>query len=156
MARIRRPGRPYVIPIASDGTVSENEVGRGSFSLVAGATYFYPLGGIDALLQHAQIQWDANAILTITFEDCDMGEDEVGDHSTIAGDWVPHNASTGAPYVESTAGGVVTNKTVAVAGGTAGAATYQVADSGARRNRLKVVVSANGTGVVRVGMNDKD
>ena len=51
MSRKYRPGGPYVPPIkATDGLPLVDQVGRGKYTLVAGATYFnYLVGGADTV-----------------------------------------------------------------------------------------------------------
>lgn len=159
MTRIRRPGQAYVQPLQANGTKLVNENGRGSYALAANTTYFYPLGGIDHLIESAQVQWDNATILTIAIEDSNFDHNEVPDDSELPGDWLKEDPSTA--YVSTTSpdgttgGAMVTNATIAVAGGTAGGAMYHLGNTGARRTRIRIDVGATG-GVVRVGANGKD
>jgi len=137
----------YITPIKSDGVVQEQsavDFGRGSFTLVAGATYFYPLGGQDAPYLDAHCQWDAALILTsVTVETCGFPESEVSYYSDDAGEWIDQDPATA--YVGSDGAGVtVTAGVVAVAGGAQGGCNFQMSGSTSRRTRLKVVVGAIG------------
>lgn len=142
----------FVTPFVSTGTEqvqSATEFGRGSFTLLTGVTYFYPIGGQDTPTLSAHIQWDAAIVITsITIEDCNMPESEVHWYSDNAGEWIDEDPSTA--FVGSDGAGVtVTNGVVAVAGGAAGGAMIHMDGNGARRTRLKVVVGGTG-GEVRV------
>ena len=136
----------YITPIKSDGTeqvASASEFGRGTFTLAAG-TYYYPLGGQDSPVQSCHFQWDATiAITSITVEDCNMPESEVPNYSTVAGAWIDEDPSTA--FVGTVgAGTTVTNGVVAHTAGAAGGCMFHIADTGARRTRLAVVVGTEG------------
>lgn len=142
----------FITPIKSDGTVqteSATEFGRGSYTLATGVTYYYPLGGQDALDVSAHLQWDASIIITsITVEDSNMPDSEVTWYSSTAGEWIDEDPSTA--FVGTVGAGVtVTAGVTAVAGGALGGAMYHVSDTAARRTRIKVVVGATG-GEMRV------
>lgn len=124
-----------VTPIkATDGTDVAVDA-NGYATLLSGATYYYPLSDGKATCISAQIEWDAAAILTITFEDCNFNE--ISNHSAVAGKWIPSAL------------------TASAAGGSAGGAIFNVADLATRRQRLKVVVGGTG-GQVRVARHGKD
>ena len=144
----------YITPIKSDGVVqveSATEFGRGAFTLASGTTYFYPLGGQDSPFLSAHCQWDASIIITsITLEDCNFpdGTSGVEWHDDAAGEWIDEDPTSA--FVGTDGAGVtVTNGVVAVAGGAQGGCLFHMADTGARRTRLKVVVGGTG-GEMRV------
>lgn len=126
------------VPAAYPSTSS-----RGWFTLAAG-TWLIPLGGQDCPIHSAHCQWDANFVATgITVEDCDAEPADVSDVSVFAGDWIDEDPSTA--FVGTVGAGVtVTNGVVAVAGGAAGGCMFHIADTGARRTRLRVVVGTQG------------
>lgn len=148
----------YITPIKSDGTVqtqSATEFGRGAFTLTAGTTYYFPLGGQDSPVLSAHLQHDASIVITsVTVEDCNFPESDVESYSSTAGEWIDEDPSTAFVGVVGTATSA-TNGVVAVTGGTAGGAMWHIADTGARRTRLKVVVGATG-GEVRVAQWAKE
>lgn len=155
MGRQNRASGPYVAPIKSDGTLQTDEKGRGNYTLTSGTTYYYPLGGAGAPLIGAHVQWDASIVITsITVEDSNFGDDEAPITSSTAGDWIDEDPSTAFVGLVG-AGATATNGVVAVTGGAAGGAMFHIANSGARRTRLKVVVGATG-GVLRAAAWGKD
>jgi len=80
---------------------------------------------------------DIAAILTITF--ADTNQNEVSNHNAVAGKWIQENPLTA--YIP-VLGGTATGMTVAVPGGTAGGAMYNVSGAGTKRSRLKIVVGS--------------
>ena len=52
----------YVVPIKSDGTPAVG-AGRGAYTLTAGATYYFPLGGADAGIVSGHVAWTADPII---------------------------------------------------------------------------------------------
>lgn len=148
----------YVQPIKSDGTYqteSATEFGRGAYTLSSGTTYYYPIGGADSPVTSAHVQWDAAIVITsITIEDCNMQPADVTDYSATAGEWIDEDPSTA--FVGTVGSGAsVTNGVVANSGGAAGGCMFHVADNGARRIRLKVVVAGTG-GELRVSAWGKE
>lgn len=146
-----------IIPYKSDGTYQDAKgavPNIAGYTLANGTTYYYPLGRAvkDAPFTAVHIKWDINAILTITVEDTCF--DDVNDWDTTAGNWVKEDPSTA--YVAHDGASTVLNGTVSVPGGTAaGSALYHIANTGAMRCRLKVIVGGTG-GVVRVAQNAKE
>lgn len=138
-----------VVPL-SDAGVPITVDANGYATLVAGATYFYPLSEPGDLVQSAHVQWDIAAILTITF--ADTNQNEVTPFSVVAGRWIQENPLTA--YIP-VLGGTATGMTVAVPGGTAGGAMYNISGAGTKRSRLKIVVGGTG-GVVRVSKHGKE
>jgi hypothetical protein len=157
MGRRNRAGNRYVAPIDSAGAAPVAAVPgpRGQFTLSSGTTYLYILTAADPTRISAHVQWDAAVVITsITFEDTNVMRDEVSDFSTTNGDWIDEDPSTA--FVGTQGAGVtVTNGVVAVAGGAVGGCMFHVADHGAARARLRVVVGGTG-GVVRVATHDKE
>lgn len=168
MSRMPRAGGVYVAPVdvaASQAlpvgvepiqdVLVTPEAPHGKYTLVAGTTYVYPLGGPDAPFLSAHVQWDAAIIITsITVEDTNFGKADVTNFSTTAGDWINENPSTA--FVGFVGAGVtVTNGVIAVIGGAAGGCMFHVAETGAIRSRLRVAVGATG-GALRVGSHGKD
>lgn len=141
----------YITPLIAGGATeqvqSAAEFGRGSFTLVANTTYYYPLGGQDSPVLSAHIKWDAAIALTATIEDSNFPDSEVAWHSDSAGDWIDEDPTTAFVGTDG-AGVVVTNGVAVVTAGSVGGAMYHVADTGARRTRLKVAVGATGGEVV--------
>lgn len=99
-------------------------------------TIYIPFGGDASLVQSAQLQWDAVLVAGVTVESCNFPEP--ANNSVIAGEWAPEAVPA------------VTN----VVGGSAGGAMLHVSNNGARRLRLKVVVST--AGGLRVRAHGKD
>lgn len=152
----------YITPIKSDGTLavagSDATLGssnRGVYTLALSTTYFFPIGIQDAEHTHMQLQGDAAIVLTsATVEDSDLAPSEASDYSDNAGEWL----ATPAALIESAAEGAgwtQTSDVLAVAGGAAGGASWNVVNYGARRMRLKVVVGGTG-GEVRLSMWSKE
>ena len=137
----------FITPIKSDGveqTESATEFGRGSFTLTAGATYYYPIGGQDCPNLSAHMHWDAAIVITsITVEDCDMPPGEVSDYvASTGGQWIDEDPAAAFVGVKG-AGVTVTSGVVAAAGGALGGCLFHIS-TGARRTRLAVVVGATG------------
>ncbi len=142
----------YITPIKSDGTEEvqdATELGRGSFTLEAATTYFFPLGGQDTPIASVHLQHDgAIAITSATVESCNFPESESSNFDDSAGTWFGWAPTTA--YVPVDGGSTTaTNGVVAVVAGNIGGAMWSIADLGCRRTRLKVVVGATG-GEVRV------
>lgn len=144
MGRSGRTGTRYITPIDSTGAPVA-EQGRGKYTLTAGATYHYLLGGDDGPYQSVQLTGiTAAAVVTsATIMDTNHMPNEVTDQDATAGNWIPEAPSAG--YVATTgAGWAATNSVVAVAGGAVGGAMWHIAETGAARTRLTVVVGGTG------------
>ncbi len=155
MSRAPRAGGTYVTPITAAGVEATAAPGRGNYTLVLGTTYVFMLGGPDATVISAHFQWDASIVITsLTVEDCNMPETEASDYSTTAGDWIDEDPSTA--FVGVVGAGVSHTAGVATAtGGALGGCMFHIADTGARRTRIKVVVGATG-GVLRCAAHAKE
>jgi hypothetical protein len=93
----------------------------------ATATHYFEIGGADDGITSCQIMWDdATSAATITLETTNLGVSEVAYDSLLANKW----------SVEP----VVITGPVASA---AGSFMCHIGNNGAKRNRLKVVVTAN-------------
>ena len=144
-----------VSPQKSDGTFPtqvEDQAGlQAGVTLVNGTTYFYVLDAQRPCpLQSFHIKWDSAAILTVTLEKSNLVD--VTAYSTTAGDWIEDDS---ADLLIDKTSGTVTGTSLAVAGGTAGGATFKHKFAAFIRTRLKVVVGGTG-GVVRVAAVGKD
>ncbi len=135
------PRDPAYLPVYhSDGTKQPDHNNNGVV-LANGTTYYVPFGGEASTLNDVHIQWDAAIILTSVEVEFSCNPD-VNPWTGTAGEFVKNNL-VGAFGSLQASSGTVTALTLAVAGGTAGGAVWNVA-VGARRGRLKVVVGATG------------
>ncbi len=148
----------YVTPFTAAGAEqaqSAAEFGRGAFTLIAGTTYMFPLAAQDVLALGVHLQHDAAiAITSATVEVCSLPPQETSDFSDNAGEWFGLAPTTAYVPVDG-ATTTATNGVVAVVAGNIGGAHWDVADIGARRARLKVVVGGTG-GEVRVSTWGKE
>ncbi len=158
----RTVNRTYIAPIEDDGTPVEPgsestfENARGVYTLEANSTYYFilPLGGstmIDVHLTH-----DAEIVITLAqLETCSHAKSDVSDsHAEGDGSWIaqdPPSAYVAVAGADTSATGAI----VAVAGGTAGGASWQGSDVASERARLAVATGASG-GEVRVSLCGKD
>ena len=146
----------YITPLKSDGT-SPDRAGDGKFTLAAATTYYFPLGGADASVVSGHVAWTGSAIIitSITVEDCNFPHLDVTDYSANVGEWIDEDPTTAFVGVVGT-GVSASNGIVAATGDAAGGGCmFHVADTGARRTRLKMVVGATG-GTVRVAAGGKE
>ena len=144
MSQAGRAGGRYVTPIKSDGT-EPAQIGRGIYTLEAGATYYYLLGGAGGVFGSGTITgYDAAAILTsATVQDTDHPEQDITNIHAVTGDWISEDPSTAFVGADG-AGWTVTNGVLAVAGGAVGGARFNVAETAAARTRVAVVVGGTG------------
>lgn len=156
MSRANRPGGTYVSPLKTDGTNLTNEAPRGSYTLTAGTTYYYILGGADAPFQSVHITgYTAGlVIMSATIQDCNHDDLEVPNQSAVVGEWVSEDPTTAFVGFEG-AGWSATNGVVAASGGGVGGAMWHLGETGATRTRLAVVVGGTG-GILRVSAWGKD
>lgn len=148
----------------SDGSVVQAERVAATKGCTLGvATYVFLLDKKGSLVESVHLQWSAALAATITFEVSNypehiggqptQGPVDVADHSTTAGEWMQINPSTA--YVPVTgANNTVSNLTITAGGAAAGGAWVDLGNLGARRVRVKVVVTTGG--VLRVGVNGRD
>jgi len=115
--------------------------GNGYATLIAATTYFFELPAELAVkpLQSFSAQWDAVIVMTsLSPQDTNIGD--ATSFADTLGAWLTQNPTTA--YVPAL-GGVATQAVVAVAGGTAGGATWNLS-LGSGRKRIKVIVGATG------------
>lgn len=129
---------PY-LPIYLATTGAKQESGPNGWQLTTGQTYYVPVGGDASSVQSVQVDWDAAIIMTITVEDSNHPTADV--FSTSTREWTLENPSTA---IIGVVGGTPSAATVTVAGGTAGSCMYHLGNTGALRNRLKIVVGGTG------------
>ncbi len=156
MSRQPRAGGRYIQPIDSTGALVAPEAPKGVYTLTALGTYYYVLGGADApfLTVHLTSLDAAMVITSAAVQDCDHGELEASNFSTTGGDWIGEDPTTAFVGTEGT-GWTQSNGVVASAGSAVGGALIHVAETGAARTRLTVVVGATG-GRLRVSSHGKD
>ena len=148
----------YVTPYSAAGTeqvATATEFGRGAFTLTAATTYMFPLAAQDVSVLGVHLQHDAAiAITSATIEVSDLPPQETSDFSDNPGEWFGLAPTTAYVPVDG-ATTTATNGVVAVVAGNIGGAHWDIADIGARRARLKIVVGAT-RGEVRVGTWGKE
>lgn len=138
----------YLQPTKSDGTKpTESEFGK--YTLEASTTYYYSVPSDDALLAIHLTSYTAGLVITsATVQDSCHNERDATLTSSTAGDWISESPSTAYVGTDGT-GWSVSSGVVASAGSALGGALWHLADTGAQRTRLRVVVGGTG-GVVRV------
>lgn len=144
--------------------------GLAGCTLPAG-TFYFPIGSNNAetpmhtALVCVQAQWAAAVAGVMTVEFCNfpstqgnnggdptLGPPDVTDFDAVAGNWVVSNPSTA--IVDIVGSGNSATAATVTAGGTAmGGAIWNIGNYGARRMRLKMVLSAGG--LVRVNAHGK-
>lgn len=154
----------FSTPLAPNGIVPAQN-GRGRFTLLANTTYYFPIDGADCSVIAAHLCWtDSPIIITSAkIEDCNRpaatgittvsdqavqlrGNDteESEDFDARVGVWVDEDPTTGFVGVVGT-NVSATNGVVAATGDAAGGGCmFHVADTGARRTRVRVQVGATG------------
>ena len=129
-------------------------------TLANATTYYFSLGispGASQLSAH--LMWASAVVATFTLEVSNFpataygsSASDVTDYSTTAGEWQQFNSPSA--YVPTQGSGNTSVGATVTAGGTAaGAAFYDMSLVGARRMRIKVVVTTGG--VVRCGTHGK-
>jgi hypothetical protein len=138
-----------VIPIDSNGAEAASAGEHGKFTLTAGTTYYYVLGGADASCQSFTLTgYTSAAVVTSgTVQDTNHAELDVTNHSSTAGEWLNEDPTTAFVAVDGT-GWSQTNGVIAAAGSGVGGAMFHLGDDGASRTRIAVVVGGTG-GVFR-------
>jgi hypothetical protein len=138
---------PYLSIYKSDGTPVDS--GKLGAALVSGATY-YALVGVDAAhIIEAMLQWDAAIIITSVEVETTNNPDALN-YSTTVGEWVKRNTVGALGLLEASSGTVTALTLSAIAGGTAGGATWTLRN-GALKTRLKIVVAGTGGRVIATG-----
>jgi len=144
-----------LIAVKSDGTKVPYEIGSG-FKLDVG-TYYVDVGIPDADHVSVHVTWDATIVATsVNYQTSNLpayksesapytdssGSADVSLVDSTAGNWLTEDPSSA--YVPVTTGGTVTNMTLAIAGGTAGGAMFEIANANSRRARMKIVTTTGG------------
>ena len=146
--------RRYLTPIDTADGSSPAEAPHGEYTLTAGHTYVY----LDPTLDTAFTSFDlsgedaALVITSATVQDTDHASLDVTDIDTTVGRWKNERPTNGYVAADGTGWSVGSGATacvVAAAGSGVGGAFWHVAETGAARTRLLVVVGAAG-GRVRV------
>jgi|SRR3954466_400998 len=141
--------------VKSDGSRVPYEPGKG-YKLAAG-TYYVDCSMPDAVNASTHVSWDATLIATsiniqttgmpgyasasAPFTDNSAPADVTNITVDTAGLWLTQNPTTA--YVPCI-GGTVTNMTIAVGGGTAGACEFDLGNYASRRCRTKLVITTGG------------
>lgn len=150
-----RIARRYIVPLdTATGLLISPEVPHGEYTLVAGATYAFCVQSSEAPFVSFDLTgYDAALVVTsATIQDTNHPVQDVSDVSVIVGEWKNERPTNGYVAADGTGWSVGTGATacvVAAAGSGVGGAMWQVAETGAFRTRLLVVVGGTG-GRVRV------
>jgi hypothetical protein len=151
--------RRYLVPIdTADGTTPGAEAPHGVYTLVASHTYRYLLPALDTPFTSVQLTGlDAGLVITsATIQDtnhagrtnqADPTSGDVPDTSLVVGDWINERPTNGYVAADGTGWSVGSGATacvVAAAGSGVGGALWHVAETGASRVSLLVVVGATG------------
>lgn len=142
--------RRYLAPMLADGTLPLAESPRGEYTLVANTTYIFIFPTEDAVFASVQLTgYTAGLIVTsATIQDTDHPIQDVPDGSVVVGEWITEDPPTAFVAADGT-GWSASNGVAASLGSGLGGALWHVAETGAFRTRLIVVVGATG-GAARV------
>ncbi len=156
MTNYNTGGSGYRNAVKSDGTIVTADPVTGYCTLTAG-TWYFAFGGLvnEAPTASAQLRWAAAVASAagITFEDCNaplyvggaiQGAVHVSDfEATTSLNWIPEDP-TGAECEVVGTGNSSTGFVITAGGTNAGAAMLHIGNSGARRGRIKLVLSVGG------------
>ncbi len=151
-----RMTRHYAPPIdIADGSMP-TETGHGRYTLVAGHTYVYLIGGAETVHQSVHLTgYTSGLIITsATIQDADHAVSELTDVDVIAGGWITEDPPVPAFVAVDGTGWTQVNCVVAAAGTGVGGARWNLGNDAATRSRLAVVVGAAG-GDARVSVAGK-
>lgn len=159
--------RKYLPPIdTADGSTPAEDGGHGIYTLVAGHTYRYILPSLDTPFASVQLTGiDAALVVTsATVQDCNHAGSttsrtggDVPDTSLVVGEWINERPTNGYVAVDGTNWSVGSGATACVVSSTGtnvGGALWHIAETGAARVSLLVVVGATG-GKARVSAAGK-
>lgn len=143
----------FSTPFKSDGSVPDQK-GLGTFTLLAGTTYYFPISCANASVVGVHLGWPGSPIIitSATVEDSNLPPLEVhgssttgiSDYDATVGNWIDEDPTTGFVGCKGT-NVTATNGVVAATGDAAGGGClFHVANTGARRMRIKIVVGATG------------
>ena len=148
--------RRYLIPIdTADGT-SPTEVQHGRYTLTANHTYVYILPSHDTPFTSIDLTcYSATMVITsATIQDTNHSgtatagtSPDVSDTSVVVGEWKNERPTNGYVAADGTGWSVGTGATacvVAASGAGVGGALWHIAETGAFRTRLIVVVGGTG------------
>lgn len=158
MTQVRRTGSGDVQAIKSDGTIIVPD--ENGYVTLGVATYYFILGGsADSTIVSAGILTDAAIAGVFTLEVCNFpryktgegsGTDDITDIDTSSA-WVKYDPSSA--YVPTVGTGwTVANATLTKTAGLGGA-FYDLVATGAKRIRIKAVISTGGK--VRINQHGK-
>lgn len=160
MSRMPRAGGRYITPIDSNGDPLTNEGPRGAYTLTAGQTYYYILGGPDATFISGTLTAYASAaaangliITSATVQDTDHDERDVPNKSSTVGEWISEDPSSGFVGADGT-GWSASSGVLAATGAGLGGGRFNIAETAAYRTRVAVVVGGTG-GPLRVSGHGK-
>ena len=133
---------------AADGSTPAEE-SHGVYALVATHTYVYLCPTKDTSFTSIDLQGiDAALVITsATIQDTNRPEQDLGNRDTTVGGWKNERPTNGYVAVDGTGWSVGSGATacvVAATGGNLGGALWHIAETGAARTRLIVVVGATG------------
>jgi hypothetical protein len=155
-----RAGGRYITPIDSNGDPLTNEGPRGAYTLTAGQTYYYILGGPDATFISGTLTAYASAaaangliITSATVQDTDHDERDVPNKSSTVGEWISEDPSSGFVGADGT-GWSASSGVLAATGAGLGGGRFNIAETAAYRTRVAVVVGGTG-GPLRVSGHGK-
>lgn len=149
----------YLIPVdTADGTSPVESAGHGIYVLTAGHTYVYLLPTKDTAFTSIDVTgYDAGLTITsATVQDTNHPRATAGDGSSVGdvtdisvvvGEWKNERPTNGYVAADGTGWSVGSSATacvVASSGSGVGGALWHVAETGAARTRLSVVVGATG------------
>lgn len=145
----------YLTPIDLTNGLVMSEAPHGEYTLIASTTYAYILPSKDTAFTSIDITGYTSAavITSATIQDTNHKDIDVPDTSVIVGEWKNEKPTQGYVACDGT-GWSVTTCVVAAAGSGVGGALWHVAETGASRTRLLVVVGATG-GLFRVSAAGK-
>ena len=139
---------PYLPVYTTAGVKTES--GPNGAVLAPSTTYYVPFGCDAATFIDVMAQWDATIVVT-SVEVETTNNPAATLYSTTLGEWIKRNLVGTFGSLDAAAG--VTALTLAIAGGTAGAAMWSLSN-GALKGRLKVVVGLTG-GTMKFSANGK-
>lgn len=139
----------YLVPLDTADGSSPAEAPHGEYTLTASHTYVYILPTKDTAFTSIDITgYDAALVITsATVQDTNHSDKDVPDTSTTTGEWKNERPTAGYVAADGTGWGVGSGATacvVAANGSGVGGALWHIAETGAARTRLIVVVGATG------------
>lgn len=151
-----RMSRRYIPPIDVADGLTPTEKEHGLYTLTAGHTYVYIVGGAEAVHQSVHLTgYTAGLIITsATIQDGDHAESELSNTDVTDGGWINEDPPVPAFASSDGTGWSSPNCVVKSLGTGVGGARWNLGNDSATRTRLNVVVGAAG-GNVRVSAGGK-